>query len=445
MSPNSAYAAPPVPPSAPPAVPPSTSSAVSKRRQGWLLPAAIIFLVLVLIGSGLGSYFLLFKHVQAPPASPIVGQAYYLSSGQLNPPTAQGIADQMQIDLQHVPAPKSGDSYYVWLLGDIHPDTHPDLIGPRPLTPPILLTNNLPVNNGTVHFIYDGSKTQHNNLIASTSRLLITEQPANQSVQTPSTNRADWRYYALVPQEQIPNDSPGFSALTHIRHLFFNETNIKVLGLNGGLDFWMSRNAEKIVEWSVSARDDWSGNQTTPAQAALMTGLFVSILDYLDGSLNVHIDVAPGTPLAVDPLTCRVSLLSVVPDQQIPANFDHNPPGYLDHVMLHVGQVGKAIDISPQTRQTTARILDALTRAENLLQGVRQDAIKLYQIRNNLAQIQQTSTQALLDDLTTKALYAYIGQVDPTTDQVQPAVLQAHYDIQQLATLNVTSQLPQSL
>jgi serine/threonine protein kinase len=450
MMPATRYMSPtptrPAPPPTPPIVPPPPSSAVAGgRRPGWL-PLAIILLVLVLIGSALGSYFLLFKpaQVQTPPG-PIVGQAYYLSSGQLNPPTAQGIADEVQIDLKNVPPPKSGDSYYAWLLGDRHPDTHPDLIGPRPLTPPILLTNNLPVNNGTIHYIYDGSKTQHNNLIATTSRLLITEQPAGQNVQAPSTNRADWRYYAEIPQDQIPNDSPGFSALTHIRHLFYNETNIQVLGLNGGLDFWMSRNAEKIIEWSVSARDNWAGNQTTPAQVSLMTNLFISMLDYLDGSINVHIDVPPGTPLVVDPLTSRVSLLSVVPDQQVSANFDHNPPGYLDHVMLHVGQVGKAIDISPQTRQLTVRILDALTRAETFLEGVRQDVIKLFQITNNLAQIQQASTQALLDDMTTKALYAYIGQVDPTTNQALPAIQQAHDDIQQLAALTVTSQLPQSI
>jgi serine/threonine protein kinase len=430
----------------PPTLPPPASSAVAGGRRNIWLPLAIIFLVLVLIGSALGSYFLLFKpaQMQAPPG-PIVGQAYYLSSGQLNPPTAQGIADEMQIDLKNVPPPRSGASYYAWLLGDKSPDTQPDLIGPRPLTPPILLASNLPVNNGTVHYIYDGSQTQHNDLISSTSRLLITEQPAGQNPQTPSTNRADWRYYAEAPQAQIPNDTPGFSALTHIRHLFYNETSIRVLGLNGGLDFWMSRNAEKIVEWSVSARDDWAGNQTTPAQASLMTNLLISMLDYLDGSINVHIDVPPGTPLVVDPFTSRVSLLTVVPDQQITTNYDHNPPGYLDHTMFHVGQVGKAIDISPQTRQLTVRILDELTRAETYLQGVRQDATKLFQIRNNLAQIRQTSTQALLDDMTTKALYAYNGQIDPITNQVQPAILQAHYDIQQLATLTVTSQLPQSI
>jgi serine/threonine protein kinase len=422
---------------------PAPPPAAKQFRSGWLA-AAIVFLLLVLIGSGLGSYFLLFRPVLAPPGA-IVGQAYYLSSGQLNPPTAQGIADQIQIDLQNVPAPKSGDSYYVWLLGDRHPDTNPDLVGPRPLTPPILLTDNLPVNGGKVHYFYDGSKTQHNSLIATTSRLLITEQPVGQNVQAPSTNRADWRYYAEIPQDQIPNDSPGFSALTHIRHLFYNETNIKVLGLNGGLDFWMSRNAEKIVEWSVSARDDWAGNQTTSAQAILMTNLFISVLDYLDGSINVHVDVPPGTPLAVDQLTSRVSLLTVVPDQQIAANFDHNPPGYLDHAMLHIGQVGKAIDISPQTRLLTIRIINALTRAETFLQGVRQDVIKLFQIRNNLAQLRQSSTQALLDDMTTKALYAYNGQIDPGTNQVLPAVLQAHYDIQQLANLTVTSQLPQGI
>jgi serine/threonine protein kinase len=435
-------AAAPMPPNAPPVAP---SGGTRARRPGWW-PVAIICLVLVLIGSALGSFFLLFKPtpVQTPPG-PIAGQAHYLSSGQLNAPTAQGIADEMQIDLKNVAPPKSGNSYYVWLLGDKHPDTHPDLIGPRPLTPPILLTSNLPVNNGTVHYIYDGSKTQHNNLIATTSRLLITEQPSGQNIQAPSTNRTDWRYYAEIPQEQIPNDSPGFSALTHIRHLFYNETNISVLGLNGGLDFWMSRNVEKIVEWSVSARDNWDGDQTTPAQASLMANLLISMLDYLDGSINVHIDVPAGTPLVVDPLSSRVSLLTVVPDQQVAANFDHNPPGYLDHAMLHVGQVGKAIDISPQTRQLTIYILNALTRAEALLQQVRQDAIKLFQNRNNLAQIRQASTQAMLDDMTTRALYAYLGQVDPTTNQVLPAILQAHYAIQQLATLTVTSQLPQSI
>jgi hypothetical protein len=40
------------------------------------------------------------------------------------------------------------------------------------------------------------------------------------------------------------------------------------------------------------------------------------------------------------------------------------------------------------------------------------------------------------------ATYAYVGQLDPKTDQVQPGVLQVHYDVQKLAALTLTTNLP---
>lgn len=313
------------------------------------------------------------------------------------------------------------------------------------MQPPLLISNDLPVHNGKIHYFYDGTQTNHNNLISNTSRMLITEQVTGQNPKAPPTDRATWRYYAEVPQDQIPGDSPGFSALTHIRHLFYDETNIKVLGLKGGLDFWLSHNAEKLVELSVSARDNWYGAQTNSSQMQLMDQLFVRILDYLDGAPNVHVDVPTNTPFLVDPLTARVAMLTVAPEQKVLANFDHDPFGYVDHTILHVGQIGKATDISTETRQHTAQIIDDLNRAGNYLQGVRQDAIKLFQITNNLNQTRQDSTKTLLDDMTSKALYAYSGEINPTTNQVQPAILQAHYTIQQLATLTLTANLPQQL
>jgi eukaryotic-like serine/threonine-protein kinase len=51
----------------------------------------------------------------------------------------------------------------------------------------------------------------------------------------------------------------------------------------------------------------------------------------------------------------------------------------------------------------------------------------------------------MLDNMLTNATYAYIGQLDPKTDQVVPGVLQVHYDVQQLATLTFTSTLPQTI
>jgi hypothetical protein len=51
----------------------------------------------------------------------------------------------------------------------------------------------------------------------------------------------------------------------------------------------------------------------------------------------------------------------------------------------------------------------------------------------------------MLDNMLSNATYAYIGQLDPKTDQLVPGVLQAHYAIQQLATLTITPDVPQNL
>src|SRR5579859_605299 len=432
-------------PQAPSQPPPIAAPPARPRRRNSPLILLIASLIVILIAAGLGAYYLLFSATISGPANPIAGRAFYTSSGQLNPNTAQGIADQIQLDLQNVRDPQPGKSYYAWLLGDRHPDTTPDLTGPRPVQPPILLSNNLPVHNGVVHFAFPGD-AQHNNLLSNTSRLLITEGPAGQTPTTPSTDRSTWRYYGEIPQSQIPGDSPGFSALTHIRHLFYNETDIKVLGLFGGLDIWMFRDTEKLVEWSVSARDDWHGTNTSSSDINLMDAQFIRILDYLDGSANVHVDLPGDTPFLADPLASKVALLTVDPQGgQTLANLDKNPPGYVDHVQLHVGQVGKATDITPETRQRAARILDAVNRAKNWLLEVRKDAVQLFQLRNNPAQIQQANAGAILDDMVTKATYAYIGQLDPNTNLVQTGVLQAHYEIQQLSTITLTTNLPQSL
>jgi len=202
---------------------------------------------------------------------------------------------------------------------------------------PLLLTNNLPVVNNSVHYIYDGKATNHNNLISYGSRLLITEEDANLQPSTYSSNHATWRYYAEIPQAPIPGDSAKFSALIHIRHLFYNESSIDVLGLPGGLDFWFFRNTESVLQWSIGARDDWHGATTTDSELGLIHDLLIRMLDYLDGASNVQVDVPPGTPVLADPVISRVALLTLNPKVQS-TRLDIDPPGYVDHV-LDVGHV----------------------------------------------------------------------------------------------------------
>jgi hypothetical protein len=369
-----------------------------------------------------------------------VGHAFYVSSGQLAD-REQGIADQLQVDLQNVQAPPPGKSYYLWLLADKVTTHKPDLLGPPPIHPPVLLTNNLPVQqNGIVHYAYPGD-AQHNNLLSATSRLLITLEDAGKNPASPSTDRSTWVYYAELPQALIPKDPVGLRGLDHIRHLYYNENNLLVLALYGGLDIWVFRNAAKILESSTSARDDFDG--TTRGYGS-MHNLFTSILDYLDGIPNVHVDVPPGTPVTADPTFAKVSLLTVDATRQgVPQFLATDPPGDLDHMELHLSQLDRAPDATPQMHTLSLEIILALNNVKGWLQQVRTDAKKLFNMTPD--QLAQPAARDVLDDLVTQATYAYIGQLDPITNTVKLGVLQVHYDVLKLATFDITKNVPKSL
>ncbi|MFL5629430.1 MAG: protein kinase domain-containing protein [Ktedonobacteraceae bacterium] len=428
------------PPRAPdPMVAPTRPPLPARQRRGLLF--GLIALIIVLLGGSLGAYFLFLRSGWgASPLTSIAGHAFYVSSGQLAD-GAQGIADQLQIDLQNVQAPPPGKSYYLWLLTDQDTTSKPDLLGPAPVHPPILLTNNLPVQqNRTVHYIYLGD-AEHNNLLSATSRLLITLQDAGKNPASPSTDHSTWLYYAQLPQALIPQDPTGLRGLDHIRHLYYNEDNLQVLALYGGLDIWVFRNTAKVVELSTSARDDFDG---TTRNYSLMHNLFTAILDYLDGTPNVHLDVSPGTTVTADPTITKVGLLTVDPTRQGVAQFlATNPPGDLDHMRLHLSQLNRAPDATPQMHALSQEIIVALDNVKGWLQQVRTDARQLFHMTPN--QLAQPAARAILNDLVTQATYAYIGQLDPITNTVKPGVLQAHYNVLKLATFDITRNVPKNL
>jgi len=78
-------------------------SAAQRRRLFIILIAGLI---IVLIGSSLAAYFTFFLGRGSPAAIPMVGHAFFVSSGLLStsPESSQGITDQLQINLQGVPA-----------------------------------------------------------------------------------------------------------------------------------------------------------------------------------------------------------------------------------------------------------------------------------------------------------------------------------------------------
>lgn len=305
---------------------------------------------------------------------------------------------------------------------------------------PILLTNSLPVKNSAVYYTYPGD-AQHNNLLGSVSRLLITLEDAQKTPASPSSDHATWKYYAQLPQAFVPKDPTGLRGLDHIRHFYYQETgsgDSPILARPGGLDIWVFRNTEKILEWSISARDDFISANTSNYQ--IMHDQFIRILDALDGAHNVGMD-APGTPILVDSNIALTSLLPVT--GQSLGTLKDNPPGDLAHMQLHLSELVKAPDASPGTRQLAQHIVNELVNAQGWLQKVHDDAKQLYDMGPD--QLAQSSAQGLLEDLATQATYAYIGQLDAGTNTVNPGILQAHYDIQKLAAFDITSQVPASL
>ena len=427
------------PPTVPlPPTPLEPSSLPPGRRRGWrgLYTVLVVLILLVLLGTSLGSYFTFF-HTNVP--IPVGGgQVFFVSSGQFNPDnSAQGIADELEFSLHNLPNPLTGQSYYAWLLADRQPKAEAVPLEPLPQFTLPLRVGPLPFSNGSINYLYPGTAT-HDNLLSLASRLLITEESSSGQQLGPAANHNTWRYYAEIPQ--TPYGTPALSALDHIRHLFYKETKVAVLGLPGGLDVWLFRNTEKVFEWSVSARDDYSPVMT---DGGAIHGLFGDILEYLDGSPNISTDVPPNSIVNPDPVASKVALLSITPAQQQGTDVVNNPPGYLDHFELHLNGVVQAPDATPQMRTLGTQMIEALNNAKAWLQQVRASVKQL--ISMNAAQLSQPSTLLILDNMLQYATYAYVGQLDPKTDQVVPGILQVHYDVQQLATLAMTATLPQNI
>jgi serine/threonine protein kinase len=385
-----------------------------RRLKGWLIPV-IIASIVVLIGSGLGAFYLL-SQKSAPTAPPVVGQVSFSSSGQFVQDTSQGIADKLSIDLHNISSPPAGKSYYAWFLPDSNnPEGQPFVLG------------KVTVDHGTIHYLYPGNQ-QHDNLLATTSRFLITEEDASITPIVPSTDHSVWLYYAAIPE--IPAASDHFSVLDHLRHLLAEDPKLALKNLHGGLDIWLLHNTRDVSQWAVNARDARQNRDIHTIRQSV-----VDILYYLDGRDCVQPDlqgIPAGTPATPESATIATNAGAGLLDhlcgqQQI--------PGYLAHIDTHLNGIMHAPGATPGQVKLTAQITTEINQVNSLLVKMRQDAQQLVKMSD--AQLLQSSSQAILNDLATQAGSAYNGQNSSTGNQGQPGVQQIHDDIERLGTLDV--------
>ena len=407
---------------------PLAPAALSKKRQrkpfntGY---AAIIGVLLLAILFTAGILFLTPRTTPLVPGQ-VIGHAFFLNSGQLNANGPQGINDELQIDLAHVSDPAAGKSYYAWLLGDrSQSEAAPVLLG------------RLAVSQGNIHFLYRGD-AQHTNLLATVSRFLITEDNASSPTGNPLIDTSTWRYYAEIPQLPSPADQLHFSMLDHLRHLLVESPELKLRGLHGGLAFWLARNTSTVEQLAASARDAWQNKD-----AASIHDQVIRILDYIDGSALARTDAPPGAPLLANAHEIQVALLGPVPRNADPAGYlysNETPPGYVYLIGEHMNGAIQSPQTTPGQRQLAIRINTGLDDLRNLLGQVYHDAKQLVGMTG--AQLLQTSSLSILNDMATKAQYAYVGQLNQSTGQAEGGALWIYGNLQRLATFDVRQYTP---
>jgi hypothetical protein len=350
----------------------------------------------------------------AVPVGASIGQIAFASSGQLDPASSKGLNDTITISLDNLSTPAAGQSYYAWLM----PDQAGEDVRP-------LLLGKLSITGGKAQLTY--INPDHENLLAIYSGFEVTEQPTNQDSTTLSLNPEAMHYAGSIPNIPTPEDEEHYTLLSHIRHLLANDPTLQQIGLQGGLDVWLYRNSENILEWSSAARDNWAGGQ----QTALIHRHMIRVLDYLDGAAYVYNtgDVPAGSPLLVDPQAGRIGLLAVNPNQVLPA--------YLTHIDVHLQGLINAPGHSQAQMQLAARIDNALRIDASLLQKVRQDAINL--VRMSDAQLRSNNALSLLNDMVTNANAAYTGQFDSTIGGNINGIVWIHNELQGIATISVVA------
>ncbi len=370
----------------------------------------IMLLILVLGGSCFGTFYgLRYWKSIIPVQSQFEGHAFFVSGGQLNESNVQGNNDQLLIELQHVPDPAPGKSYFAWLLSGNNQNA----------ASPILLGGALPVNHGDVHFLYTGT-SQHANLIGITDSLLITQEKANTTPVSPTTDKSMRSYYAELPQQTAGQGQQQPTALDSLRALLYEEQSMSNLGIHGGLNIQLLKNTGKILEWIYSARGS--------NDASFRYREIVRTLDYLDGLANVQLDTAPGTPVLADKVLAQVPLLDRLPNQ--------TQASYLALTEAQLASLAAAPGITAATRTLALQTKQALSgNIQSLLTQVREVATLFVAMPQGL--LLQPVAQSLLDDMVALSNVAFVGRLDPATNELQPGIVQIFYNIQHLASYDL--------
>lgn len=291
---------------------------------------------------------------------------------------------------------------------------------------PALLLGTVTVQRQVGQLTY--SDPLHTNLLASMSRLPVTEQDASNIPLVPSPNPGDWRYTAAIDNIKTSGTpySP-YSLLDHLRHLLSEEPTLKSHGLHGGVITWLQHDISKLVVWSISARDDWQADgNTDPGQIRRQ---LIRILFELDGDAHAPLELPANTAYTglVDMPAAKIALLPFGPLQ--------NQFSLVDDIYFHLQGVAASPGVSPAQKKAAANISVVINQLNTWLGRVLHDDRLL--LAMNDQQLGQHAALSLLDDMQLNATYAFSGHIDQVTGNMQEGAQWVYQETQHLATIEV--------
>src|SRR6266516_103076 len=346
---------------------------------------AALALLLIVIGSAIGANILLKNSQQQLAASTtaMTGHVFFQDD-------TFGHNDQVHIQLQNMPAPATGKSYFAWLQRN---DNR------------VLALGQLPWQNGNVSYTYSGDN-KHSNLLAIAQSFSITQEDSNSNPQ------------AQVGKE-IYRATFNSVVLPHIKNILFTTPGLPgnqsvVVGLLGTIQS-MNDKAGSIYD-SLGARPD----------VGLVRRQAIRIIEIIDGTRYAM--SSADLPTTYRPLVnVQVGLLSS-PAQR----------GYLDTLATQLDKIRQVANGNTALLQHVQNIQNALTDLQDWVQKMRTYDVQILKA----ADLTDPAIIGVALQLKNTAADSYVGHTLPPNPAPLPELRsagasQAYTEAQYMATLDV--------
>ncbi len=303
---------------------------------------------------------------------------------------ALGHNDNLRIQLQNIPAPTQGKSYYAWLIDN---NKHPRLLG------------TLALNGNTASLTYPGDNA-HTNLLSIIQEIIITQENTNATAAAPGDTRL---YDATFTTASSP----------HIRDILASTPE-----LPGKQSVIVS------MSENIKSMNDKAGSIVDSLQSTHDYGLAyrqaIRIIELIDGTAYAR--SSGDLPAAAPSLAfTRVGLLSS-PTQK----------GQIDILGMHLQMVRQNAGNNTPLIQHAQNAGTAVTDLQNWVQKMRTYDVQLLKTTN----LQDPALLSVALQIKQLAADAYTGRTIPPNDGPQPVlgsagVYQAYIETQYMATLDL--------